>query len=85
MCILPASASQARPVIISSVPAKIIPDSQDSGQGQIGVSAEDSTPRPSVEETRTSESTPRTVMTTFSNNVSTMDTPRYRPHFEDSK
>ena len=40
-------------MIISSVPAKIIPDSQDSGQGQIGVSAAgDSTPRPSVVEAR---------------------------------
>ncbi|XP_060606243.1 phosphatase and actin regulator 2-like isoform X3 [Ruditapes philippinarum] len=80
-----ASASQARPVIISSLPTRIIPDSQDSGQGQVGIGAGDSTPQPSAEETRTSESSTRTVMTTFSNNVSTMETPRYRPHFDDSE
>ncbi|XP_045158651.1 phosphatase and actin regulator 3-like isoform X2 [Mercenaria mercenaria] len=86
------SASQARPVIISSVPPRIIPDSQVSAQStsvtksEGGVTAADSTLRPSAEETQPSDSTPRPVMTTFSNNVSTiMDTtPRYRPHFDDS-
>ncbi|WAR23116.1 PHR4B-like protein [Mya arenaria] len=86
------STSQARPVIISALPATVIPEvkvTEDSSprapevsprsQPEVTLRAQpEVTPRP------VPEVTPRVAMTSFGNTTTIRDTPRYKPRFQDS-